>query len=1051
MSRTASRSRSSPSIRSGPIDPQQSPLTFLRALWPNDLDAVIYVLALPQADKSAQAFPVTRSGLSQAARYARSLKQDVYVTVCAHELGTSGIRGNNASARWMPGLWVDFDFADRKPHAKSGKTYPPEREVRRLLKRLPVAPSLVVRTAAGLHAYWLFDAPLEAQAHADLCRRFQRYLSGLLGDRFAIDATGDLARVLRIPGTRHRRSGERIRIEALDGPRHSPKVLLDLVQDTVEDTHAGQRPLTRNLGPIPATGLLHLDPKAKPPRRKLQALLKKKGVQALWQHRSQGVRDPSQSGWDLALAQAAFRAGWKVQEVTDLLIANRRLHRKRPKLREDYYLRTWQRARCWARTRRKPRLIQGLKPHFPSRKPLSAESGVRQLGKRVRQFFKERLSMVICAPCGIGKTTVVIEQVARRRPGQGRVEIYVPRHDLAREYQRLITARNPRLVVQVVGGRTQLDGQGQPLCRKAPQAEALHQRGYPVYPNLCQRTVKIPGGRQHFACEHFEGCPYLAQYEGLPDVVIHVHARLPLKRTELGFDRKPPQLAIIDESCWGALLKSLAIPLGVLQRELGPQLAQGLVAAITSREPLLERLRARPQLIKRMQEALKHWKAEARTPLVTIHPGMADADLDQALAALSPTTRLATLLRVLLAELETPRAVSQALVYDRAAKAVHLYYREDVARLKHVPTLLIDANAQRAITRVLFPDAQFHEIRVERHCRVTQVYSTRGARSSLVPAQSSDRTAQQHAQRRLDEVNRWLARLATTSQRGLVGGPQDLTGNPAQQRPPLIQAPPHWSLVHYNGFRGNDGYKDCATVVVVSRNEPPVAALEQLARSLYYDDPRPLHLPGRWTLSPRGYRTRDGRSLGTEVIVHPDPRCQGLLEQLREGEITQLVDRARLIHAPVPKEVVILCNLVVDLTVDRLVSWKTLMQGGTRWERAWEGISQQGYQVLPLHAQWLSRRFPGLWGTAKAVHADLRNHAKALKFKTPTILIEDLIRKMGVLNSTGSGVCLFEFRAQGQRRWSKCLSAVGEQETRRQLRKLMGQPIVALRRYQSKG
>lgn len=46
-------------------------------------------------------------------------------------------------------------------------------------------------------------------------------------------------------------------------------------------------------------------------------------------------------------------------------------------------------------------------------------------------------------------------------------------------------------------------------------------------------------------------------------------------------------------------------------------------------------------------------------------------------------------------------------------------------------------------------------------------------------------------------------------------------------------------------------------------------------------------------------------------------------------------------------------------------------------------------------------------------------------------------------SGSSAGVCLFEFRAQGQYRWSKCLSAVTEQETRRQLRKLMGQPIVA--------
>lgn len=147
------------------------------------------------------------------------------------------------------------------------------------------------------------------------------------------------------------------------------------------------------------------------------------------------MRDPSQSGWDLALAKVAIRAGWKTQAVTDLLIANRRYHRESPKLREDYYLRTFERAKQWARTRRKPRLVTGVKPHFPARKILSARAGVRKLGQLVRQFFQEPHSMGICAPCGIGKTTEVVKNIARRRHGQGRVEIYVPRHDLARELE----------------------------------------------------------------------------------------------------------------------------------------------------------------------------------------------------------------------------------------------------------------------------------------------------------------------------------------------------------------------------------------------------------------------------------------------------------------------------------------------------------------------------------------------------------------------------------------------------------------------------------------
>ena len=45
------------------------------------------------------------------------------------------------------------------------------------------------------------------------------------------------------------------------------------------------------------------------------------------------------------------------------------------------------------------------------------------------------------------------------------------------------------------------------------------------------------------------------------------------------------------------------------------------------------------------------------------------------------------------------------------------------------------------------------------------------------------------------------------------------------------------------------------------------------------------------------------------------PRCQLVLEQIREREIEQLIDRLRLIHNEEPKRVFLLNRIVCDVTV----------------------------------------------------------------------------------------------------------------------------------------
>lgn len=116
------------------------------------------------------------------------------------------IRGRVEEIREVPGLWLDLDW-------KEGWTENSAAEwVERVLK-----PTVLVRTGHGHHCYWLFPKPQRVQR--DSCQGFQRWLETQTD--MHLDATGDLARILRVPGT-HNYKGEPLPVEVVydDGPRY---------------------------------------------------------------------------------------------------------------------------------------------------------------------------------------------------------------------------------------------------------------------------------------------------------------------------------------------------------------------------------------------------------------------------------------------------------------------------------------------------------------------------------------------------------------------------------------------------------------------------------------------------------------------------------------------------------------------------------------------------------------------------------------------------------------------------------------------------------------
>jgi hypothetical protein len=127
------------------------------------------------------------------------------------------------------------------------------------------------------------------------------------------------------------------------------------------------------------------------------------------------------------------------------------------------------------------------------------------------------------------------------------------------------------------------------------------------------------------------------------------------------------------------------------------------------------------------------------------------------------------------------------------------------------------------------------------------------------------------------------------------------------------------------------------------------------------------------------------------------------VEQGREAEMVQAIDRLRLIHTEKRKTVYILCSIPLDLPIDELVTWRQLA-GDPRLSGALAECDARGWDALPLPPRALAALLPELWGSEKAAERWLA--------KNPPEAYRDIIRVWGVLKT---------YRPSGQTSWSKAV------------------------------
>ncbi len=152
---------------------------------------------------------------------ARAETQDVYFGVCPYTSISNGSRGTADQAGAMVGVWLDVDV--RHPDAHKAENIPETREQAfDLIYEMPMKPTAVVSSGYGLQAWWLFEQPWILTNAADRIEAgmtsagwVARANKVAAKHGWRLDPVGDLARVLRLPGTWNRKGAEPRAVEVV--------------------------------------------------------------------------------------------------------------------------------------------------------------------------------------------------------------------------------------------------------------------------------------------------------------------------------------------------------------------------------------------------------------------------------------------------------------------------------------------------------------------------------------------------------------------------------------------------------------------------------------------------------------------------------------------------------------------------------------------------------------------------------------------------------------------------------------------------------------------
>lgn len=591
------------------------------------------------------------------------------------------------------------------------------------------------------------------------------------------------------------------------------------------------------------------------------------------------------------------------------------------------------------------------------------------------------MRLLVNASLGLGKTSAVLAAVAEITE-EITVVLLVPSlqkaEEAAADYNAL--RQSTSLPVQVFRGRSADNpvAEEEKMCRRYKAVEAVAKAGLGVESTLCA------------ICPHQSTCAYQKQVGS----ILHRKGRFIIATHDYLFLNAIPthiDLLIIDES---VVIKAVSPHRFGLNHIIACLPAQAITDNADKAREILQAVHnvfsvsrhgqhlawVRMVCSKREIITARRFLEKNSAMLQTqLNGGMDDAQIIESLNGVeSPALPVIALLRQIEHEWESRRRDFNSIVIRDAETGqrqvtVHALRQPLLARA--APLLLLDGTASVMLNKKLFgDDLEYCEFRVERDADVMQTSGKGFSRQSITGKKRDDSalttTSLTDAQKLRQHVAAYINSLPHKSL--LV-----LSNKKAKEalQPHLAD---HVATAHFNAVRGINAYENYEAAVCIGREQPPVAAIEDIARAYAATDAEPffsmLDVPGEsnggYVMATRGIRRTDNKVSPVTVSVHPHPIVQEVLEQIREAETVQAVDRIRPVHNR--RSIYLLNSIAVDITVNVVTPWKTLTGGFSRFAQA----AMRG-DAVPCSAAEMSRIYPDLWPTPKIAENDMQRTLKS--------------------------------------------------------------------------
>jgi putative DNA primase/helicase len=190
-------------------------ISFLDQIFGDVNSGLLSITAITHTGRTrSESFQWIRFAAARAAEWDVDLPQGIYFrcTMLPPE-GIKGGRGTERDSHALSFFWADLDYGDvgHKP-PQGGWPLPPDEEAAR--KIIADMPTLIVHSGGGLYPIWQFEQPVfisddnraEVKARSENWQKIIAIRATELGWYYGA-GVGDLARILRLPGSVNRKAG----------------------------------------------------------------------------------------------------------------------------------------------------------------------------------------------------------------------------------------------------------------------------------------------------------------------------------------------------------------------------------------------------------------------------------------------------------------------------------------------------------------------------------------------------------------------------------------------------------------------------------------------------------------------------------------------------------------------------------------------------------------------------------------------------------------------------------------------------------------------------